>query len=383
MLKKPTANTVGKENVGNGRPRLGLSSLVTSHSAAKVEKDIESAGASLKVLKVENGLQKSSSATVTKPDTRKMPSTAHPVKLPPTKQSSVDKVGPVNGHNSNGSAEHVKTNGTTKPVISDKQMKSPTESHTNGHATDIPTSMANGKAESDKTQDARKKATPWELCNFDIGRPLGRGKFGNVYLAREKNTKFVVALKVMFKKQIHHNNVEHQVRREIEIQSHLRHPNILRLYGYFHDAARIYLILEYAPKGALYLELKSQPNKRFDEKRTASYVFSLADALSYLHDRDVIHRDIKPENLLLGHDGNRFIFTYCSTNLQFFILSIIFLFAGELKIADFGWSVHEPNSARTTLCGTVDYLPPESKQIRRELFETSRKSRLSFRIDRN
>jgi len=32
--------------------------------------------------------------------------------------------------------------------------------------------------------------------------------------------------------------VEHQLRREIEIQSHLRHPNILRLYGYFYDAVR-------------------------------------------------------------------------------------------------------------------------------------------------
>ena len=32
---------------------------------------------------------------------------------------------------------------------------------------------------------------------------------------------------------------------------------------------------------------------------------------------------------------------------------------GELKIADFGWSVHAPNTRRTTLCGTLDYLPPE------------------------
>jgi len=90
-----------------------------------------------------------------------------------------------------------------------------------------------------------KKA--WSLVNFDIGRPLGRGKFGNVYLAREKETKFVIALKVLFKKQISDQGIEHQVRREIEIQSHLRHPNILRMYGFFHDDARIYLILEYAP----------------------------------------------------------------------------------------------------------------------------------------
>ena len=32
---------------------------------------------------------------------------------------------------------------------------------------------------------------------------------------------------------------------------------------------------------------------------------------------------------------------------------------GELKIADFGWSVHAPNSRRKTMCGTLDYLPPE------------------------
>lgn len=45
----------------------------------------------------------------------------------------------------------------------------------------------------------------------------------------------------------------------------------------------------------------------------------LARALAYCHSKHVIHRDIKPENLLLG-------------------------LAGELKIADFGWSVHAPTS---------------------------------------
>lgn len=70
-----------------------------------------------------------------------------------------------------------------------------------------------------------------------------------MYLAREKKSKFIVALKVLFKKDIKEFNNEHQVRREVEIQTHLRHPNILRMYGYFHDESRVYLILEYAPKG--------------------------------------------------------------------------------------------------------------------------------------
>lgn len=56
-----------------------------------------------------------------------------------------------------------------------------------------------------------------------------------MYLAREKRSKYIVALKVLFKNQLQQSHVEHQLRREIEIQSHLRHPNILRLYGYFYD----------------------------------------------------------------------------------------------------------------------------------------------------
>ena len=36
----------------------------------------------------------------------------------------------------------------------------------------------------------------WQLTDFDIGKPLGRGKFGNVYLARERQSKYIVALKV-------------------------------------------------------------------------------------------------------------------------------------------------------------------------------------------
>lgn len=60
---------------------------------------------------------------------------------------------------------------------------------------------------------------------------------------------------------------QHLLKREIEIQSQLRHPNILRLYGFFHDEERIYLILEYAGKGELYTELKTC--NQFSEQRSA------------------------------------------------------------------------------------------------------------------
>lgn len=75
----------------------------------------------------------------------------------------------------------------------------------------------------------------WTLENFEIGRPLGKGKFGNVYLAREKKSKFVVALKVLFKSQLQKSHLEHQLRREIEIQSHLRYDVFIRLESKLFD----------------------------------------------------------------------------------------------------------------------------------------------------
>lgn len=218
------------------------------------------------------------------------------------------------------------------PLVDNNHMKTP-QNTVQPNVSDVRSDK--NKPDDAEVKDADKKnPKSWTLSDFDIGKALGKGKFGNVYLAREKKSKFIVALKVLFKAAIKKADTEHQVRREIEIQTHLRHPNILKMYGYFHDDSRVYLILEYAPGGACYKELQSQENKRFDDKRTAGYIAQLADALKYCHTKKVIHRDIKPENLLLGSKG-------------------------ELKIADFGWSVHAPSSRRTTLCGTLDYLPPE------------------------
>lgn len=52
------------------------------------------------------------------------------------------------------------------------------------------------------TMSSRKR---WQLSDFDVGRPLGRGKFGNVFLAREKESKYIVALKVSTSENIQKN----------------------------------------------------------------------------------------------------------------------------------------------------------------------------------
>ena len=123
------------------------------------------------------------------------------------------------------------------------------KSHLNkiaGSAQRVPLSpqrtMENRREKSSGTQSGKQAVVPkkkWKLTDFQIGRALGKGKFGRVYVAKEIRTGFVCALKVLDKKQLVDAKVEHQLRREIEIQSHLRHINILRLYGFFWDQTRV------------------------------------------------------------------------------------------------------------------------------------------------
>ncbi|RLN98599.1 hypothetical protein BBJ28_00007203 [Nothophytophthora sp. Chile5] len=174
----------------------------------------------------------------------------------------------------------------------------------------------------------------WEMDDFIVTRNLGQGKFGNVYLAKEKYSNVTVALKVLFKSPLTRDGGACNLKREVEIQARLRHPNVLQMHGYFYDDSCVYLVLEYAPYGELYKELARE--KFFSDGIAACYVAQVVDALKYCHKCNVIHRDIKPENLLLGYNQT-------------------------IKLADFGWSVHapQPHNLRKTFCGTPDYLSPE------------------------
>ena len=123
--------------------------------------------------------------------------------------------------------------------------------------------------------------------------------------------------------------------REISLLKELRHKNIVRLYGYFHDTKNVYLILEYLNQGELFKKV-SKSGGIVTETICKQYMHDIASAVSYMHQRYVSHRDLKPENVLIGEDGH-------------------------LRLADFGWSIHcpPPVQLRYTICGTPEYLAPE------------------------
>ncbi|KAF2740876.1 Pkinase-domain-containing protein, partial [Polyplosphaeria fusca] len=170
--------------------------------------------------------------------------------------------------------------------------------------------------------------------DFEVGPKLGRGKFGTVFLGRHTASGYICALKIISKAQVTTSEEEKLIRRELEIHQQVSHPSILRFLGWFHDEKRIFIVLEYACGGNLFERLRAQASGRFSEPETARYVAQMASALRYLHGKSIMHRDLKPENILLGlHD--------------------------EMKLADFGYSVHSASGFRSTVCGTLDYLSPE------------------------
>lgn len=79
------------------------------------------------------------------------------------------------------------------------------------------------------SRHAHPPTRQWSMTSFEIGRALGKGKFGRVYMARTRQPPgYIVALKCMYKKELIDSRVEKQLRREIEIQMNLRYVSASR-----------------------------------------------------------------------------------------------------------------------------------------------------------
>lgn len=179
-----------------------------------------------------------------------------------------------------------------------------------------------------------------ELNKFSIGRVLGKGSFGKVYVCslegKEYAMKVLDKTSVMRKKSIHHFQVKDplkEVYEEIEILTQLYHRNILLLFQVIDLQDSIYLITEYLPHGEL-CRYTTQFEPIYDETQIQGFISDIAHGLLYLHQKDIAHRDVKPSNILL--DEHR-----------------------QCVLIDFGSAMQHPKLRKDTV-GTFPFLPPEA-----------------------
>ncbi|RYR60022.1 hypothetical protein Ahy_A04g017127 isoform F [Arachis hypogaea] len=175
--------------------------------------------------------------------------------------------------------------------------------------------------------------------NFDPSRELGEGGFGTVYKGMLQDGR-VVAVKRHYES--HLKRVE-QYMNEVELLAHLRHKNLVTLFGCTSRHSReLILVYEFIPNGTLADHLHGSLANSTLLTWNVRYKVALetAEALSYLHSKKVIHRDVKSTNILLTE-------TF------------------QVKVGDFGLSRLFPKfvtHVSTAPQGTPGYVDPEYYQ---------------------
>ncbi|KAG6821579.1 hypothetical protein H0H93_000088 [Arthromyces matolae] len=147
------------------------------------------------------------------------------------------------------------------------------------------------------------RTTPTSIKDFDIIKPISKGAFGSVFLAKKKITGDYYAIKVLKKADMIAKNQITNVKAErMILMKQAESPFVAKLYFTFQSKENLYLVMEYLNGGdcaALIKSLGCLP-----EEWTRNYIAEVILGLEYLHQRGVVHRDLKPDNLLIDQHGH-------------------------------------------------------------------------------
>ncbi|XP_029934966.1 serine/threonine-protein kinase greatwall [Myripristis murdjan] len=143
---------------------------------------------------------------------------------------------------------------------------------------------------------------PPTIEDFIVLKPISRGAFGKVYLARKKCKAQLYAIKVMKKADMVDKNMTGQMKAERDALALSKSPFVVHLFYSLQTATKIYLVMEYLIGG----DVKSLLHiyGYFDQDMAVKYISEVALALDYLHRHGIIHRDLKPDNMLITNEGH-------------------------------------------------------------------------------
>nr|CAB3498464.1 unnamed protein product [Digitaria exilis] len=146
------------------------------------------------------------------------------------------------------------------------------------------------------------------IDDFEIIKPISRGAFGRVFLAKKRTTGDLFAIKVLRKADMIRKNAVESILAERDILITVRNPFVVRFFYSFTSRENLYLVMEYLNGGDLYSLLRNLGC--LDEDVARVYLAEVVLALEYLHSMHIVHRDLKPDNLLIAHDGHIKVWTH-------------------------------------------------------------------------
>ncbi|GMM54306.1 serine/threonine-protein kinase [Maudiozyma humilis] len=148
----------------------------------------------------------------------------------------------------------------------------------------------------------RKRRLKPKHKDFEMITQVGQGGYGQVYLARKRDTKEVCALKILNKKLLFKLNETNHVLTERDILTTTRSEWLVKLLYAFQDPESLFLAMEFVPGGDFRTLLI---NTRFLKSAHARfYISEMFCAVNALHELGYTHRDLKPENFLIDAKGH-------------------------------------------------------------------------------
>ena len=166
----------------------------------------------------------------------------------------------------------------------------------NGSTSDAGSEMPTD-LQSQLTAVAALVQAPPEIPDFDILEEVGRGGMGIVYRARYQPDGKIVAVKVIRKDRLQHDESVRRFRREAQAAARLSHPNIVQVCDYDHTGDTHYLAMEYVD--GITLERQVECSGPLTIPQACDFVRQAALGLQHAHEQALVHRDIKPSNLMV------------------------------------------------------------------------------------
>ncbi|BBM86846.1 protein kinase domain-containing protein [Candidatus Uabimicrobium amorphum] len=172
------------------------------------------------------------------------------------------------------------------------------------------------------------------IDKYEILEKISEGGYGIVYKAFDRSLKRHVAIKKS-KFILDEKGIE-QFEKEAQIVAKFNHPNIVHIYDFGIDEQHIpYIVMEYVEGDNIKEFFHEKRDESRFEANVCEYFAQLADALNYIHQKNIYHQDIKPQNILVSFETKK------------------------PKIVDFGIAIIGDATNKENTSGTLRYIAPE------------------------